>query len=287
MGRVFLSILLLFNMGCSSRTVTNLLSDNRVIQPLKRVALVIGNKNYAYKRLENTINDAKAMKKVLEKLNFEVIDDYDISAKRFTELLEEFQNKLDSNTIAFFYFSGHANTLAPSSIESFLLMFNDKQETLVSIYKLYKSLNQGDARVNIICLDSCRSYDKNPTNTKNKKGVSRGGRVNILKNKELQVKIEKHTLVNPPYNTLTVYATGLNEPAEDVSLIDPKHSPFSRALIKHIDDEEISFVEVLRRVRKEMNQELNGLQRNSEYGDLSEYIYLNPKKANRPSTVSF
>ena len=287
MKKVFLSIFLLLNLGCSSKSNSNLPNDNRVIKPLKRVALVIGNKNYAYKRLENTINDAKAMKEVLEKLNFEVIDDYDISAKRFTELLEEFQKKLDSNTIAFFYFAGHANTLSPSSIESFLLMFSDTQETLVSIYKLYKYLNQGGARVNIICLDSCRSYTENSINTKDRRGVSRGGRVNILKNKELQVKMEKYPVINPPNNTLTVYATGLNESAEDVSLIDPNHSPFSRALIKHIDDEEISFIEVLRRVRKEMNQELNGRQRNSEYGDLSEYIYLNPRRANRPLTISF
>jgi len=279
--RVFLwTILLIFFIGCGQK--------NMLIKPLKRVALVIGNQNYKHEdTLKNPINDAKAMAQKLKKLNFHVIDGYDISSKEFTLLLENFQQQLDSDTIAFFYFAGHGNTLQPSSIESYLLMNGEKQETLVSIYKLYDYLWKGKAKYNLICLDACRNYRPSSELEKDRKVVFRGGRLSFANLEKLKIKVEKHKLLNAPDNTLTIYATRVNEGANDESLIDSTHSPFTRVLLKHLDEEGVSFIEVLRRVRKDMNQELNGKQRSSEMGDLSDYIFLNPKKGDRPLIGSF
>jgi len=94
-------------------------------------------------------------------------------------------------------------------------------------------------------------------------------------------------LLHSPRNTLTVYATEVNQVAQDISMIDPSHSPFTRAFIEHLDDKEVSFTEVLRRTRIEMSRDLNASQMSSVQGGLNEYIYLNPKRANRPVTVSF
>ncbi|HFU75353.1 MAG TPA: caspase family protein, partial [Arcobacter sp.] len=283
---LFTFILLYLLLGCSLNKISDLDDSKIVIKPLKRVALVIGNKNYPYKPLDNPINDAKKVKEVLEGLDFEVIYDEDISAKQFTNLLEEFKSKLDKNTIAFFYFSGHANTLVPSSIESFLLMFEERQETLVSIYKLYQYLNEAKSRANIICLDACRDYNQS-SRKGNNKGLTRGERVTILENKKLKVKLEPHKLMNAPRNTLTVYATDFNQVAKDASTIDPQYSPFTRAFIQHIGDEGVSFLEVLKRIGKEMDRDMNGSQISSENGRLDRYIYLNPTKANRPMTAGF
>jgi len=279
--KIFLGLILLFfGMGCGSKRV--------VIKPLKRVALVIGNKNYKQEAvLENPINDAKAVVNILKRLNFKVIEGYDVSAKAYTTLLKEFKNQLDHNSISFFYFAGHGNSLIPSSVESYLLMRGEDEETLVSIYKLYDYLIKGESRYNLICLDACRDYRANSKTKTDTKGVSRGGRLTFLKVKKSKIKLEKYKLLNTPDNTLTVYATRVNEEAKDKSLIDPKHSPFARALLKHLADEGVSFIEVLRRVRKDMNQELHGKQRSSEMGDLSDYIFLNPRKGDRPLIGSF
>ena len=277
---IFIVFLLLFGVGCSSKNI--------IVKPLKRVALVIGNKNYKQESvLPNAINDAKAMVDVLENLRFNVIRGYDVSPKQFTELLEKFKDNLDSNTIAFFYFAGHANTLVPSSIESYLLMIGEKQETLISIYKVYDYLTKGKAQSKIICLDSCRDYRPSSEIDKFSTEVSRGGGLNWNDIKVEKIKLEEHTLLKAPSNTVTVYATRVNEEAKDKSLIDPTHSPFTRALINNLDVEGISFTEVLRRVRKEMDKELHGLQQSSESGDFIDYLYLNPKKADRPTTTSF
>ena len=277
---LFLLFLLLVNVGCSSKNI--------IVKPLKRVALVIGNKHYKQESiLPNTINDAKAMADTLEYLKFDVIRAYDVTPTQFNGLLEQFKNNLDSNTIAFFYFAGHANTLIPSSIESYLLMTGKEQETLISIYKVYDYLTKGKAQANIICLDSCRNYRPNSEIAKNSKEVSRGGGLNWNDIKVKKIKLEKHALLKAPDNTVTVYATRVNEEAKDKSFIDPKHSPFTRALIKNLTVEGISFTEVLRRVRKEMNKELHGIQQSSDSGDFIDYIYLNPKKADRPTTISF
>lgn len=266
-------VIFIFLLGCSNNIP--------IKNPEKRVALVIGNQNYPTKRLKNPIKDAKEITKVLRKLNFEVIYLTDVSQKKFDLALKKFKSKIDKNTLTFFYFSGHGNTLQKNSNEVFLSMVEQKRDVLVSIYKLYEVLNKAEARNNIISIDACQDYQANK-NDKNSKGIlyRTGYRPGSFNRKKILKRVvdDKYSSTKPS-SILISYSTEPNERAKDSGVNNPLMSPYAYYLVKYIDDEEIPITEVFRRVRNDMSEESKGKQRNLETHLLKDNIYLQPKKA--------
>jgi len=279
---VLLLFLGLFIIACSSKNVA---SDNSFT---KRVALVIGNESYPYQALDNPINDAKGIVEVLLRLEFKrenIIFATDVNATQFYSLLEEFQKKIDHETIAFIYFSGHANTLHSNSTNSFLLMVDPKEEASVSIHKIYEVLEKSGAKHNIICIDACRDYKEK---SKDDTIVNRGGRIiHVEEEKALPRKIYDNNHSNPPISTIVSFAASINQIARDKGTIDKNHSPYARYLIRHLDDPKIPVSEVFNRVRVDLRKELNGTQRNMETGALEGNPWLNPKRGDMPVTAAF
>lgn len=269
----FIVFIFIFLLGCS----TNI----PIQESEKRVALVIGNQNYPTKRLKNPINDSKEIAKVLRKLSFDVIYLTDISQKQFDLALKDFKSKIDKNTLTFFYFSGHGNTMHKNSTETFLIMVEQKRDVWISIHKLYKTLNQAGARNNIISIDACQDYKRIKNNKDNSKSLYRtgyrvdygDGAVNLKR-----IIDDKYSYKRPP-STIISYSAEPNERANDRGIRNPNMSPYTYYLTKYIDDEEIPITEVFRRVRKDMLIELKGKQRNSETNGLRDNIWLQPAKA--------
>ena len=91
-----------------------------------RIALVIGNDRYdnlsEAQQLHNAVNDARAMKTALERLNFQVDIGENLDRRQFIDKLSEFSARLQSGDIAFFFYSGHgvsfsgANYMLPRDI---------------------------------------------------------------------------------------------------------------------------------------------------------------------------
>ena len=72
---------------------------------MKTLALVVGNDAYSGKhKLENGINDAKAISETFEKLGYEVNYIEDCTLDKFSETLYDFENKLKGFDTALFYF---------------------------------------------------------------------------------------------------------------------------------------------------------------------------------------
>jgi hypothetical protein len=69
-----------------------------------------------------------------------------------------------------------------------------------------------------------------------------------------------------------------NQIAQDWSIYDRNHSPYTRQLIKYLDDEEIPIDEVFRRVRVSLIRETNRTQINLEENSLEKNIWLVPKR---------
>ena len=88
-----------------------------------RVALVIGNDDYQnISTLKKAVNDARAMKAVLESLNFRVIYAENATLSEMKNLGYEFSNSLGEGDIGFVFYAGHganlrgANLLLPVDI---------------------------------------------------------------------------------------------------------------------------------------------------------------------------
>lgn len=111
----------------------------RVIQPERKLGLVIGNEAYRDQSLDNPVNDAKAIAGVLEgRLGFDDVAVYtDLrTVKEMKEAVRSFSSGLGPNDLAFFYCSGHGiqvdrrNYLLPSSFESRTEAWEVPHETL-------------------------------------------------------------------------------------------------------------------------------------------------------------
>lgn len=273
-------------MACSSTK-----PNSTKLKPLKRVALVIGNKNYTLlKKLENPVNDAYGIQKVLKDMDFDVTLATNLKANEFSQFLAEFQAKIDENTIVFFYFAGHANTLQRNSSQEYLAMIEDEEAlSLVSLYSLYEVLIEAKGRYNIVVIDACRNYEES---VQNSRIVSRGGNLReVLFDKGITLKanivLDNNYSSDFPPSTVISYATMHNQKAYDKSPTEPNHSPYTKALIEHLDDEEVPIEVVFKRVRKALIKELHGKQINLEESSLEKNIWLQAKKGSVALSEAF
>ena len=262
----------------------------------KRVALIIGNQHYRDNELENPVNDAKGMDKVLRKIGFDTTLVVDITLHELNNALKKLRDKIEpNNTIVFIYFAGHGNSLQKNSSEQFLMMTDKEKPVLVSIFKFYDFLKSVKAKHSIIAIDACRDFQKHYivlNNKKNDEGLKnfrgnfnlKGFRAGQIRYDEgikenVNVVLDKEYDYKLPNSTLVSYATERNQKAKDWSIYDAHHSPYSYGLIKYLDDEEIPIVEVFRRIRVSILKETNRQQSNSEEMKLEKNIWLVPKKA--------
>jgi hypothetical protein len=73
----------------------------------KKVALVVGNANYAEAPLRNPVNDARAVARQLRGKGFEVLLRENVTKAQFSEAVADFGEKLAAGDTALFFFAGH------------------------------------------------------------------------------------------------------------------------------------------------------------------------------------
>ena len=221
---ILIFLMSILTLGCASSTEVNLTSKetpkNRPIKlniPMekeKRVALVIGNNNYngVMVKLRNPINDAKAIKKVLERGGFTVIYKEDITKKEGARVLKDFYTKIRGGGVGMFYFSGHGievdgeNYLIP--VDAKLSEKSDVEFEALSLNKITKKMQNLGNRLNIVVLDACR-------NDPFSRSVGSGG----------LAKVE-------PIGLFVSYATGAGSVASDGK--EGENGLFTKSLIKYM-----------------------------------------------------
>lgn len=128
----------------------------------KPVALVIGNKQYQYGVLKNTVNDATDIARVLKEIGFEVILKTNLNQRAMDNALRLFGRRLSkNNSVGFFYFSGHGARVAG---ENYLLPIDnnriqderDLQYYAIHATKVLDIMQNARNNLNIIVLDACR-----------------------------------------------------------------------------------------------------------------------------------
>jgi hypothetical protein len=189
----------------------------------KRVALVIGNSNYATAgKLTNPGNDANAMAEMFRKAGFEVVEfKQDLGNLDFKRMVREFTSTARDADVAVLYFAGHGievngtNYLIP--VDAKLATDFDVEDEALSLDRLLRAL-EPVKRLRLVILDACRD---NPFVRNMQRGVvSRAAPAPGL------AKVEP-----VQSDTLVAFAARANSTADDG--VGP-NSPFTAALLSHL-----------------------------------------------------
>jgi hypothetical protein len=227
----------------------------------RRVALVIGNADYAVGPLANPVNDASAIAQSLEKaLGFDtVILRTNLAFDGFRAALREFAREVAGAELGVVYFAGHGTEVAGKNflipVDARLARSGDLSLEAISLDSVLEQL-AGATQLKLVILDACRNNLFPVAGAK--RAVSRG-----------------LTRIEPEDNTLVVYAAKDGTAADDGA--GQRHSPFTQALLKHIATTGLEVNFLFRRVRDDVVSATNGAQVPQVYGTLGRReLYLKP-----------
>jgi formylglycine-generating enzyme required for sulfatase activity len=206
----------------------------------KRVALVIGNSAYdKITPLKNPKNDAEAVATTLAHLGFDVIKGVDLDHEKFAQTVREFARSLEGADTAVLFYAGHGlqvnnrNYLAP--IDAKLENEADLDFQMIQVETILTQMER-EPRINIVFLDACRD---NP--------LAR----NLARSMGTRSAAIGHGLarVETGIGTLIAFATQPGNVALDG---DSEHSPFTAALLKHIETPGLDISILMRKVRQDV-----------------------------------
>ena len=234
-------------------------TDKKVVaQPVvhgRRMALIIGNASYSSAaKLNNTINDANSMEKVLKDLGFEVIKILDGTYEKMKNAIYAFGDQIHDVDVSLFYYAGHGlevdgtNYLVPvdANISSAL---DVKLKTIPMTGVLRTMELTNDEGLNMIILDACRN---NPFPTGRRSGGSGLARVQA------------------PSGTLIAYAT---DPGSVASDGDTDNGFGTGELVKQLRSSQ-RLEQIFMNTRNAVEQKSDGAQRPWEEARLKGVFYL-------------
>lgn len=141
--------------------------NNKIDGQEKKVALLIGNRDYIQKdlQLSSPIKDIEAISEALISIGFEVIPVENGSKEAIKKSLREFDTQAQKADIALIYYSGHglqAFDIDNQKMENYIIPIDADVQTLGDLDELIK-LNQliyysygSDKTKSIVLIDACR-----------------------------------------------------------------------------------------------------------------------------------
>ncbi|MGH6641384.1 MAG: caspase family protein [Bradyrhizobium sp.] len=235
-----------------------------------RVALVIGNGAYAkVPELPNPPSDAADMGRALERLNFKVTQIKNATAQEMRKAVVDFGRTAEGAEMAVVFYAGHGmevggeNWLIPISAE--LRSDADIESEAVSLRSISLQVSKA-RRLGLVILDACRN---NPFAAKMKRSLNTRAVTRGLAPSE------------PSDNVLIAYAARDGTTASDG---DGRNSPFTTALLRHIETPGLEISFLFRRVRDDVMTATKREQQPFVYGSLSkEEIYLRAPAVGAPA----
>ncbi len=130
----------------------------------KRIALVIGNGNYAKNPLKNAVNDANSMETVLKECGFEVVKITNSDKKTLKTAIKTFSDNLKNYDVGLFFYAGHGleidgvNYIMPTDVTDALQRTDVSEECISTTWVQERMADAGSRdKTNIIILDACRN----------------------------------------------------------------------------------------------------------------------------------
>jgi outer membrane protein OmpA-like peptidoglycan-associated protein len=228
-----------------------------------RVALVIGNSDYSkVGRLLNPTNDANDIGASLSRLGFKLTRVLNGNYDAMRRAIGEFTRQANGADQAVIFYSGHGmevageNWLVPVDAE---LQSDNAADTEAINLKTLLIAVKDTKSLGLIILDACRN---NPF-------AARMQRTNRSRDVERGLK-----RIEPEGTVLVVYAAKDGTTAADGS---GRNSPFTRALLQHVETPGLEIVQLFRNVRDDVLTATSNQQQAFVYGSPSRnLIYLKP-----------
>ncbi len=229
-----------------------------------RVALVIGNGEYSDEaRLSNPVNDARDVASALQRIGFDkVLTGYNLGRTEMEGRVRACGAQARDADVAVLFFAGHGMEVAGEShllpVDATLQDDLDLDYETVPLDKMLRATG-GAHRLRLVILDACRDNPlarrmRSAGNTRStKRGLAR---------------------VEPDQGTVVAYAARDGTTAADGS---GRNSPYTKALLTHLEDPGVDVGLMLRRVRDSVIEATDGRQEPFVYGSLSgPELYLVP-----------
>ncbi len=214
----------------------------------RRVALIIGNSAYTDgMALANPVNDANAMAASLKRLGFDVVLATNATKADMSEAMYRFAVKSEGADAAFVFYAGHGmqvdgvNYLMP--VDGSLETQADLKHKFVAADEILEDLKAVKG-MRMMVLDACRN---NP--------LSRSIKLKLAKVASRAVDNRSGLADMKAEGVLIAFATQPNEVAADGEAAD---SPFTLALLKHIETPNIEIDTMFKRVRTTVSEMTDG-----------------------------
>ncbi len=238
----------------SSEKINITLQKSDKISESKRLALIIGNSEYAnITPLANPQNDANLMGDILQKLDFETMVFTNLGKDDMIKKIREFGSRLsETKAVGLFFYAGHGlqvdgdNYLVPVNAE--IAKKQDVEFECVNLKRLLGEIEYAGNDLNIIILDACRN---NPF--ANMRAINDGGLA----------------AVNAPKGTFIAFATAPGSVAADGG--STGNGLYTSQLAKHISQPNSTIEEVFKKTRTDVynisNKEQVPWENSSIFGD--------------------
>jgi len=225
-------------------------------EPPRRLALVIGNRDYPWKPLTNPVNDATDVAAALEQAGFKgnVKTVFNAQHDAMKRAVRDFVASVHPGDFAFVYYSGHGvevkgiNYLLPVDLPA-NASEDEVEDDGVSAQRIASDLDDHGAAVKVIVLDACRD---NPI----KASRSAGGGLAPMEG----------------LGSLIVFATEAGRTASDNSA--NRNGLFTQYLLKALTVKGVSLDDAIKDVARQMAQDTNRQQVPAIYGLLERPVYL-------------
>lgn len=267
LSRIFLLLTLFMNYSCEFVPTETDRGFKRTAESAtdRKVALVVGNSDYATGRLRNAVNDADAMGKLLASLGFETTVKTNVSKAGLDKAIADFGNAIKTSDVALFYYAGHGVQVEN---ENFLVPVNtdfnaiyEVKDRCVGVYNVLEQMESAGNRCNIIILDACRD---NPN--KFTRSASKGLAIS-----------------NHPKGSIIVYATAPGATASDN--VKGKNGLFTSQLLKNIPIQGLTIEEIVKNTARAVSAASKGNQVPWYSSSLDGDFYFIPGDGNVPLAV--
>jgi len=234
--------------------------------PANRIALIIGNSEYAVSPLSNPGNDALDISDQLKQMGFNVSFLANADKKQMLEGIRQFGEDLQNkNSVGLFYYAGHGmqvngrNFLIP--VDADINLEHQIEYEAVDVGRVLAAMESAQNLMNMVVLDACRDNPFKRSFRSSTKGLAQ---------------------MDAPSGTFIAYSTAPGQVAQDG---DGRNGIYTQNLLKHLNTPGLTVEEMFKRVRVGVMAETGKQQVPWESSSLVGVFYFVPSDQMPPAWV--